>query len=76
MLITRRLYTLLGRNSPTEDRDVEQVCLPWNRLAALTPFDPEPEHLIWRDQIGNPKSLIIESKDNDVNDNTKERIIV
>ena len=65
----RRLYTLIGRNSPTEDRDVEHVCILWNGLATPTPFDPEPEYLIWGDHIRYSKSFIIKSKADDVSDN-------
>ena len=75
-LIGRRLYTLLGHNNPTEDGYVEHLTLPWNGLATITPFDSEPEHLVWRDQIGNPESLIIESKADDASDDTEEWIVI
>jgi hypothetical protein len=75
-LIRRRLYTLLVRNNSMEDGYVELLTLPWNGLATVTPLDFEPEQLIWRDQIRNPESLIIESKADNVGDNTEERIVI
>ena len=75
-LIGRRLYTLLGRNDPTEDGCVEHLSLPWNRLATLISFGSEPEQLVWRDQIGNLKSLIIESQADDMGDDAEERVVI
>ena len=74
-LVRRRPHTLFGRNRPTKDGYVEHLILPWNRLATLA-FGSEPEQLLWRDQVGNSKSIIIKSQADDVGYDTEERIVI
>ena len=74
--IRRRVNTILVRNGATEDVLVENRFLPWNRLATLIMFGPELEQLFRRNQAGNTKSIVIKSQADNMEDDTKQWVVV
>ena len=74
--IRRRVNTILVRNGATKDGLVENRFLPWNRLATLVMFGPELERLFRRNQAGNTKSIVIKSQADNMEDDTKEWVVV
>lgn len=75
-LVVRCLNAVLGRNSSAKDRYVEHVSPPGDRFTAFITSGPQSERLVWRDQVGDSKNLVVESQANYMGDDAEERVIV